>query len=182
MNIWEPDFILLDIRMERNDDGLVIGAMLNERKIPYIYVTAHTDSETTKRVIQTYPHGFISKPIRTSELTVSIGLLLNKIQNSKISKLKVKYNNELVYLDPIDLLYIKSDGNYLELFTEDKKYLIRNTIDQLLLELDSPSFERIHRSIVINKEHLVSISPSTVTLTRDIILPISRTFSKQVKI
>jgi DNA-binding LytR/AlgR family response regulator len=145
-------------------------------------VTAHTDSETTKRVIETHPHGFISKPIRTSELTVSIGLVLNKISNSNTSKLKVKYNNEMIYLNPADLVYVKSDGNYLELFTTDKKYLIRNTLDQLLMELGSPSFERIHRSIVINKDHIVSVSHTTVTLTGDTILPISRTFSKQIKI
>jgi DNA-binding LytR/AlgR family response regulator len=181
LDVWRPDFILLDIRMERHDDGLVIGAMLNEIKIPYIYVTAHTDSETAKRVIQTHPHGFISKPIRTGELTVSIGLVLNNILSSNKSKLKVKHNNEVNYINPSDLLYIKSDGNYLEVFTFEKKYLIRNTLDQLLLELDSPSFERIHRSIVINKDHILSVSTAMVTLTGNIELPISRTFSKRIK-
>lgn len=181
LTVWVPDFILLDIRMERNEDGFVIGSILNEKNIPFIFVTAQTDSETTRKVIETHPEGFISKPIRTSELTVSIGLILKKLEGHNNAKLKIKHNNETIFINHTGLLYVKSDGNYLELFTLDKKYVIRSTIEQLLSDLDSPIFERIHRSIIVNKNYIVSVSPSTVSLKNNITLPLSRSFSKQLK-
>lgn len=182
LEIWAPDFILLDIRMERHDDGLVIGQLLNEKNIPFIFVTAQTDSETARRVISTQPEGYIAKPIRTSELIVNIGLILKKLEKTEKTKFKIKHNNESIYVSYKDLVYGKSDGNYVEIFTFDKKkYIIRSTIEQFLVELDSSDFERIHRSIVVNKNYVTSVSPTTVSLKNDVTLPISRSFSKSFK-
>lgn len=36
LTIWAPSLVLLDIRMEQNDDGLVIGSILSQKNIPYI--------------------------------------------------------------------------------------------------------------------------------------------------
>ena len=181
LNFWIPDFALLDIRMEKKDDGFLIGEILGKIDIPFIYVTAHTDIETTNRVIEIQPHGYISKPIRTSELTVSIALLLKTLKTRKNNKIKIRNGNDLIQVSADHILYFKSDGNYLEIFTNDKKYIRRNTIEQLLEELDTSQFQRIHRSIVINSNHIVSISPGSVTLTNDIILPVSRSYSKDIR-
>jgi two-component system response regulator LytT len=181
LSFWQPDFALLDIRMERSDDGLMIGKFMGEKNIPFIYVTAHTDTETTNRVIETQPHGYISKPIRTSELIVSIALLLKSLESKNINKLKIRNGNDLIQVPVDHILYFKSDGNYLEIFTNDKKYVRRNTIEQLLEELDSPQFQRIHRSIVVNVNYVGTISPASVTLTNDIILPVSRSYSKEIR-
>lgn len=167
--------------MESNDDGLIIGAELQKQKIPYIYVTAHTDVETMKKVLETNPHGFISKPIRNSELTVNIGLVIKGFVGYASRNIKIKVGNHVETIDLEDIIYIKSDGNYLEIFTDNKKHLKRCTIDQILEELDSPDFERIHRSIVVNKSYIQKVTVGAVILSNEVSLPVSRTFSRTTK-
>ncbi|WP_157982705.1 LytR/AlgR family response regulator transcription factor [Idiomarina ramblicola] len=49
-----------------------------------------------------------------------------------------------------DVLWIKGAGNYVEVYTEDDKYLHRTTLHTLVKQLDTTKFARIHRSTIVN--------------------------------
>jgi len=53
-----------------------------------------------------------------------------------------------------DVFYIEADGNYLKLQLERERFLVRNTMQQMVDELDQSCFLRIHRSIIINTNYL----------------------------
>lgn len=64
-----PDLILMDIQLGTKMDG--VDAMVEIRKIsvvPVIYITSNSDSITKERAMQTLPHGFLNKPVLSSEL------------------------------------------------------------------------------------------------------------------
>lgn len=64
-----PDFILMDIRLEGDMDG--IDAMIEIQKksnIPVIYVTGNSELSTLEKANKTYMKGFLIKPLHLDEL------------------------------------------------------------------------------------------------------------------
>ncbi|WP_224484031.1 LytR/AlgR family response regulator transcription factor [Robertkochia aurantiaca] len=62
-----------------------------------------------------------------------------------------------VVLSPQKIVYVQSEGNYLDIFclaanTEITKITVRSTLSglQQILETDFPSFKRVHRSYLVN--------------------------------
>ena len=68
----KPELVLLDINLEGNAEGIKCGQLLNERNIPFIYISAYIDATTRKNADTTKPKGFIVKPFDLAELEVQI--------------------------------------------------------------------------------------------------------------
>jgi len=88
------------------------------------------------------------------------------------------------------LLYIKSEGNYIEIARKNndgiKTHLIRNSLNQVESILPERDFKKIHRSFIVNTNYIESISLSgssyTVRLEGvDLKLPVSRSMVKVVR-
>ena len=66
------DLVLLDINLEGNAEGLKIGALLNERNVPFIYISAYIDAKTRDAAELTNPKGFMVKPFDFGVLQLQI--------------------------------------------------------------------------------------------------------------
>lgn len=65
----KPDFILMDVRIEGDKDGIETALTINkEQNIPIIYTSGNTDEKTTERAKQTNIAGFLVKPVNKDEL------------------------------------------------------------------------------------------------------------------
>jgi len=64
--------------------------------------------------------------------------------------IEVQYRGRAFTIRTEDIYWIEADGNYLRLHVEDKKYLIRQTMQSMQDMLDSRLFLRIHRSLIVN--------------------------------
>src|ERR1700722_12935449 len=53
-----------------------------------------------------------------------------------------------------DITFLESDNVYIHVNTGDKKFLVRNTIEQYLEILNLKQFVRVHRSYAININHV----------------------------
>ncbi|EDP72828.1 hypothetical protein FBALC1_17042 [Flavobacteriales bacterium ALC-1] len=96
----------------------------------------------------------------------------------KVEEIAVILNNKSkVYLK--ELKYIKSDGNYLEFVTDEKRIIDRNKI-KVILEQLPPNFVKVHRSYIINKNYVSAVNRSNVILQTNIDIPLSRTFKKNL--
>lgn len=61
-----------------------------------------------------------------------------------------------------DLSWIDAAGNYVRLNTEaGQRHLVRGTLSALEKRLDPQRFIRIHRSTIVNVEHIREIRPRT---------------------
>jgi len=67
----------------------------------------------------------------------------------------------------------------LEFVTENKKIIDRNKL-KTVLELLPPNFVRVHRSYVINKNHINSRNSTSIIVNPDIEIPLSRTFKSNL--
>ena len=95
----------------------------------------------------------------------------------------IKQGNKTVLLDPADIMYITASGYYAEIFMENKKYVLRESLNNLCETLDSNKFVRIHRSSIVNLQHVKEIVHSEFSeidarMADNSLLHISKTYKK----
>ncbi|MBK8417111.1 MAG: LytTR family transcriptional regulator [Bacteroidetes bacterium] len=73
----------------------------------------------------------------------------------------VKDGTKFVRIPYQDILYLKSEGNYVSFVTTDKTILSLVTIKELEEKLPS-YFMRVHRSYIVNLERMESISTEEI--------------------
>ena len=72
-----PDLLLMDIHLKGEVDGIAAAANVREHfHIPVVYFTALSDDATISRANQTYPLGYLLKPVAEKELRISLELAL----------------------------------------------------------------------------------------------------------
>lgn len=75
----EPDLILMDVRLAGAMDGIQAAhAIRQQRDVPIVYLTAHSDSETLRRAAQSAASGYLVKPFKSPELRCVIEIALHK--------------------------------------------------------------------------------------------------------
>lgn len=111
------------------------------------------------------------------ELSYDLKRKLNTKQNPTIL-LKSK-----AILNSVDILYIKSDGHYVEYFTDNKTNpeIDRNSLNEVLKILPSSSFIRIHKSFIVNIYRIKIINSTKVMLDNGVWINLSRTYKQQLK-
>lgn len=69
----QPDLVLMDIVLKGSMDGIETTACIQARyDIPFVYLSAYSDSEVLKRARETYPYGYLIKPVTEHELAMAI--------------------------------------------------------------------------------------------------------------
>lgn len=181
----KPDIILIDINLAGDKDGIWLGLKIRENlDLPFIFLTAYGDSETIERVKHTKPNGYLMKPYNEPTLLTTISIAIESFKNKEKTikqSLYIKDNYIRVKLDTLDILYIQSEGNYLEIFLENKKHLIRSRLADFLLQLPNNNFVQIHRRYVVNISKIDLLGNDFVKIN-NIELPVSKTFKVNLEI
>lgn len=193
----KPDLVMLDILLQGKRDGIDLARIIREQyKIPFIFLTSYGDRETVERAKSVLPDGYLLKPFTDKDLFAAIEIAIfrkcrvnepaddrlrespNEVLNDCIF---IKKDYLLVKIKFNELLWIKSDGNYLELFcTGGKKHLIRSTLKDFLNKLPSSLFLQIHKSYAVNINHIEAIEYSHMIIGNDSI-PVGRLFIENIK-
>ncbi len=178
---WDPEVVLLDIHMEKEDDGIHLGMLLQKMQIKYMYITANTDHVTVKKILGTKPVGFISKPIRFDEFEIHISMLMNQYEPKTGGNiLELSNGSEKIQFKENELIYLRSYRNYVEVYLDSNRIVIRNTLDNCLLEIQSPNVIRVHRSYVVSTNRIQKIAGYEIHL-KNVKIPVSRLFLSKVK-
>ncbi len=169
-----PDLVLLDIRMNGELDGIELANEIKEKyKIPFVFISAHSDKEIITKAIETKPICYITKPIKDSDVFAAIQLVKQKIKIEDINFLLVKNGYENIKLFFDEILYVKSDNNYIHVFTTLKKITIRNTLEWFKETVPDNIFHQTHRSYLVNKHKITKTKAKSVFIG-DIEIPVSR--------
>jgi len=181
----KPDLVLLDVNLNDNKDGIDLAQYINEHyKIPFIFATSYSDSQTLERAKATNPINYLVKPFKKEQLQSTIEISLHKINQGVIEDtpdvvikdaifLKDKSRYTKVSLN--DILWIKSDGNYLEIKTKQKEELIRASLSGFIEKLNSDQFFRTHKSYIVNLKNITNIETNFV-LIGDTKIPLSKNY------
>lgn len=166
---FTPDIILLDINVEGKNSGIEWAKKyVTEAKI--IFITGQTELETLKLALSTNPISYLTKPVKKNDLVAAITLFTINIKPTYIV---VKDGYDEVKLNIDDILFIKSDANYIDIQLEHKKFTIRKSLDSFLKEVSSDTFIKVHRSYIINKLKITK-KTSAFLYIEDFEIPLSR--------
>lgn len=106
--------------------------------------------------------------------------LLKRIKR-KASYLVIKEKGKEIKIDTSAILYVKSEGNYLDIYTEKEKFVIRCKIGEFLdLVPDPIEFLRIHRSYIIRLDKVEQKEKREV-VCKGHSIPVGKTYLKAIK-
>jgi two-component system LytT family response regulator len=74
-------------------------------------------------------------------------------------RLVVKTGGRVFFLNTDEIDWIEAEGNYVNIHTGKKSYLLRETISSLEAQLDPKEFVRIHRSAIVNINRIKELQP-----------------------
>jgi len=78
------DFLILDINIEGERDGIEVGMIVKEKyQIPFIYITAYSDLQTLERAKKSQPCAYIVKPYQATDLFTAMTIGLYNYQGRK---------------------------------------------------------------------------------------------------
>jgi two-component system LytT family response regulator len=207
INKLKPELVFLDISMKDMNGFEVLQKLEVNPKPIVIFVTAYDNFATKAFDVDAFD--FLLKPFRDDRFYKTIKKVLNISQretqhnfekrlqtlfevfkkdqnNSNISlKLPVRQGNKTVLLNPIEIYYICASGYYAEIYTENKKYVLRESLSNLDHFFKDHAFFRIHRSAIININHIKEIvhsdfSEVDVKMKDNKILRISKSNKKEL--
>lgn len=81
----------------------------------------------------------------------------NEKENGYIERIAIKTGQKIHVILVPDIVYIQSDGDYVQLITEDGKYIKEETMKYFEANLHPQKFVRIHRSYIVNVEKIARI-------------------------
>jgi two-component system response regulator LytT len=181
----EIDIALIDINLNNQKDGIDLVEYINENySIPTIYVSSNSDKATIEKAKKFKSNGFVVKPFSKEDLYTSIELAISNFITSPIAKNKtkehlfIKDKDMFVKVSLDDILWLKSEQNYTEIITPQKRFLVRGTIKDTLDQLDH-RFIRIQKSYVVNFEKITAINSSNVIINQQE-LPIGKIYKEEI--
>ncbi len=206
INDLKPDLIFLDINMKDMNGFEVLQKITANPKPVVVFITAYDNYAS--RAFDVDAFDFLLKPFKDDRFFKTINKVLNlsrieadshfekrvkdlfriyseeaKAGNSN-SKIPVKQGNKTILLEPASIFYIIASGYYAEIFTAGKKYVLRESLNNLEEILDPDKFLRIHRSTIVNINHVKEIVHSEFSeidakMTDEKLLHISKSNKKQ---
>jgi hypothetical protein len=95
------------------------------------------------------------------------------------------HRNKVFFLDPKDIVWVKSEGNYVKIFTTDRFYIRRTTLVKLLDSI-GVKFIRIHKSHIVNIDFVKNLTHQDhgdliLTLKSGDQLKCSRNYTRKIR-
>lgn len=162
---FNPDIVFLDIEMPQFS-GLEIVDFFPPEQINFqiIFVTAYDKYAIDAFKVSAID--YLIKPVQLEDLgraiqkvenlnTLKYQTLKENLKSAKPKKILVNGAGGQIIIPIEDILYIKADGSYSDIFLADgtKHCVTKKLIDFEVLK-QTNDFERVHRSFIINLQHV----------------------------
>ena len=169
----KPKVVIMDITLAGDLDGVdTVHSLKRALDIPVIFLTDHTDDQTFNRALSTAPASFMNKPFNDQQVARNIEIAITTYGDGDNSQVPLSLmenglyvsrgekNYELVKFQ--DITHIEADRAYCKLYTAKGKTetIARSmkSVYQLLSNTNArEQFVQVHRSFVINKNHITGI-------------------------
>jgi two-component system LytT family response regulator len=172
INELKPDLVFLDIQMPKLT-GFELVELLDE--IPQIIFTTAYDQYAIK-AFELSAVDYLMKPFSKQRFDEAIKKVYARIQQKQASgeniqqltervkeegkaleRIFVKTGTRIDVVPVTDIVHIEAEDDYVEIFTKEKKYLKKETMNYLEKSLPSEMFVRIHRSSIVNVSYILKL-------------------------
>lgn len=171
INCLKPDLIFLDIQMPGFSGFEVIDKLVHP---PWIIFCTAYDTYALE-AFETHAIDYLVKPVAPERLQKTIeklqrltkeekGVFQDQLQNlmtalqrSDTKRIQIRLGDRIRFLDVSDIFFFCATDKYVEACTYDQSYLLSQSLNQLESELPAEDFVRIHRSALVNLNHVGEI-------------------------
>lgn len=173
-----PDIVFLDVNIPGPNGFQVLDAVHSYCTPAVIFVT-----DNDRHAIQAFEAGaldYIIKPIREPRLQSALerarkralaepATLVQQIKelvsgnghkNPLPDRMPLKSGGRIVLVEVNQICWIESAGNYLRFHLQAESHLVRDTLTAFEAKLDPEQFVRIHRSTIVNRQHVRELIPT----------------------
>jgi two-component system, LytTR family, response regulator LytT len=177
--------LLMDIEL-RGLNGIEVAKKIRalpDREVQIIFLTNYPQYVMNSFDVQ--PFHYLIKPVDYEYFEAKIIKLCNYIISSVNRFLMIKTEDGHMVIknsDVIAIVKIKHSlaKNRLKIITSTQHYIISGTILEYISKLNRP-FMLIHRSVIVNLEHVHKFTATSVVMHNQEQFPIGRTQAKEVK-
>ena len=170
-----PDLLFLDIELGDLSGFEVLEALSSQPAV--IFSTAY--DQFVIRAFETHAIDYLLKPVSAPRLEKALDKLdrfdagrrvereqaLRHLAERFLAKqpkhFKVRLGQRTKFLDLEEIYYFQAMDKYVELHTFDGSFLITQSLVELEVELAGGSFVRIHRSVLVNFNHVDEVGKET---------------------
>lgn len=205
----KPDLVFLDIQMPECDGFGVLEGVGAEACPAVIFVTAY--DQYAVRAFEFHALDYLLKPYDDDRFDKALERALQHLKSKEVSQVNerilallesrqaaqaeanqyperfaVKSRGVLQFIPVTDIDWVEAAGDYVGLHVGNKTHLLRETMENMLNQLDPAKFVRVHRSSIIAIDKVTSIHPHfngayIATLSNNKRVTISRRFWPQVE-
>jgi len=193
INLYKPLLVFLDIQLSGETGFDLLELIDNSIKI--VFVTAY--DEYAIRAFEVNAIDYLLKPVNPERLKIAIERVIKKENNQKSQSKNYEYSDSIYvrlnnyasrFIKISSITCIEPVGNYSKIVTiEGRHCLVLKTLKQWQEELPDNNFVRIHRSSIVNIEHVDHIEKKPNTRHMAFLknkpepLEVSRRYVKKLK-
>jgi two-component system LytT family response regulator len=174
----KPDLVFLDVQMP-DLDGFRVLSSLGPTHLPIVvFVTAY--EQHALRAFEVHALDYILKPFDDERFQDALSraksywrrdrgnqfesrlreLLTHKLAGmGYLDRMIVRETGRISFVKIEDIKWFRAEGNYVKLFVGKHTHMLHTSMNALEARLDPRRFFRIHRSLIINVEHLQELRP-----------------------
>ncbi len=174
----KPDLLFLDVQMP-GMDGFEVLRNLSGGPLPVVIFTTAFDQHAV-RAFDAHALDYLLKPFKPARFKAALQrareLLADKqagattrglldllaerpAANTHLTRLAVKTEDKVIFVNVSDIDTIESAGNYAVVNVGKESHILRDTLNHLETKLRPDRFFRVSRSIIVNVERIKEIQP-----------------------
>ena len=167
----KPDLVLIDIVMPEMD-GITLAKKIRGI-LPdcyLIFTTAYAEY-----AIQGYEANafrYLLKPITAEKVKKVLHEIRNEMKKSRKLLIKAVDGEHILKLD--EILYLSAEDKYTILYTKERHFIDRTSLNDYERMLNPYGFSRVHRKFIINRIHHKCMGKGVITLDNGATVSISR--------
>jgi two-component system LytT family response regulator len=198
----QPDVLLLDVRMPGMDGFDVVSALHSFAPLGVpgiIFTTAH--DQYALKAFEVHAVDYLLKPFTRARLQIALQHAREQLEHTQRpasgaakSTHKKEYTNRLIFrskgrilfLQIAEIRWIGAEENYVRIFAGKESHMLRHTMANFETRLDPEIFLRVHRSAIINLQHVKEFRSDGsdrecfVTMSDGQKLPVSRGYRTRI--
>jgi two-component system LytT family response regulator len=175
----KPDLVFLDVQMPALDGFAVLEAIADTCLPVVVFVTAYDryalrafDMHAFDYLLKPFPPTRFDEALRRAREEIAsrgshaarrrlLEMLAQRARETPyVTRFVVRQGERWLLIRAGDVHSFEANGNYIRLRTLSGSFMVRMTMAELEKKLDPARFVRIHRSTVVNIEHVKDITPA----------------------
>ncbi|MGM0902271.1 MAG: LytR/AlgR family response regulator transcription factor [Bacillota bacterium] len=162
---FQPDVVFLDVEMPKMNGMAAAKALMELKKSPLVvFTTAYPQFaaeafryDAVDYLLKPYDEELLQETVERIEKKFSppVGYDAGK----GAAKLAVESEGEIFYLEPKEILYMFREEKVTKIITRNGEFEIKTPLKDLESRLNNYSFFRIHKSYLVNLEHVTRLTP-----------------------